>query len=107
MARYDDEDLAGDGGDGRPLKKSDNKKSPGKATTEGARLLAYLERIIRLEEEKATIGEDVREVYGEAKAEGYDTKIMRKMIKDHKKDKQEKLEEELLLETYMAAVGWL
>lgn len=68
-------------------------------------LRAFIERIERLEKEKKTIAEDVKDVYGEAKAMGYDTKIMKKVIALRKKDDQERTEEEMILDTYLSALG--
>ncbi len=71
----------------------------------GQRLKAFLDRIERLEQEKTELSEDIKEVYGEAKAHGFDTKTMRKVIKIRKMDADKREEEEALLETYLAAVG--
>lgn len=71
----------------------------------GERLRAFIERIERLEEEKAALAEDIKEVYGEAKATGFDTKTMRKIIKLRKMDTDKRNEEDALLDTYKAAVG--
>ncbi|MEM6676622.1 MAG: DUF2312 domain-containing protein [Pseudomonadota bacterium] len=68
-------------------------------------LKAFVERIERLEEEKKEIADQVKEVYAEAKAYGYDTKILRKVISLRKKDAEERQEEETLLEIYLAALG--
>lgn len=68
-------------------------------------LRAFIERIERLEEEKKTIADDVKDVYGEAKSMGYDTKIMKKVIALRKKDEQERTEEEMVLDTYLTALG--
>lgn len=70
-------------------------------------LRSYIERIERLEDEKATLGADIREVFAEAKANGFDAPTMRKILKLRKKDESERSEEELLLETYMRALGML
>lgn len=68
-------------------------------------LRSLIERIERLEEEKKTIAEDIRDVFGEAKAMGYDTKIMRKVLALRKKDEQERTEEEMILDSYLIALG--
>ncbi len=73
----------------------------------GARLKAFIERIERLEEEKKAIAEDVKEVYGEAKATGFEPKIIRKIISTRKIDLQKRREENELLELYMAAIGMM
>ena len=68
-------------------------------------LRAFIERIERLEEEKKTIGDDINDVYGEAKGRGYDTKAMKKIVAMRKKDANERYEEETVLDTYLAALG--
>lgn len=73
------------------------------ATDDRLRLL--IERVERLEEEKKGISDDIKDVYAEAKAVGYDTKIMRKMVKLRKQTRDARLEEEALTETYKAALG--
>lgn len=70
-------------------------------------LKALVERIERLEEEKKTIAADVKEVYAEAKGNGYDIKILRKVISLRKKEPAERMEEEAMLETYLAALGMM
>lgn len=71
----------------------------------GQRLRAFIERIERLEEEKSALGEDVKEIFAEAKGVGFDTKIIRKVIRLRKMDKEKRQEEEELLELYKAAIG--
>ena len=68
-------------------------------------LKAFIERIERLEEEKAGIAGDIREIYAEAKGNGFDTKAMRKILAIRKKDFSERQEEEAILELYMQALG--
>jgi uncharacterized protein (UPF0335 family) len=68
-------------------------------------LKAFIERIERLEEEKAALAGDIREVYGEAKGNGFDTKVLRKIVGLRKKDFAERQEEEAILELYMQALG--
>ncbi|QND48203.1 DUF2312 domain-containing protein [Rhizobium lusitanum] len=70
-----------------------------------AELRAFIERIERLEEEKGAIQSDIKDVMGEAKGRGYDTKAIRTIIRLRKKDANERLEEESILQTYMAALG--
>ncbi|AXV16159.1 hypothetical protein CYG48_10915 [Neorhizobium sp. SOG26] len=70
-------------------------------------LRAFVERIERLEEEKKTIADDIKDVYGEAKSMGFDTKILKKVIALRKKDDQERMEEDLILDTYLAALGMI
>ncbi len=73
------------------------------ATDDRLRLL--IERIERLEEEKKGIADDIRDVYAEAKAVGYDTKIMRQIVRLRKMDNNDRREMEMVLETYKAALG--
>ncbi|MBO9576262.1 MAG: DUF2312 domain-containing protein [Sphingobium sp.] len=68
-------------------------------------LRLLIERIERLEEEKKGIADDIRDVYGEAKATGWDVKTMRAIIRLRKMEKHDRLEAEALLETYKAALG--
>ena len=68
-------------------------------------LKAYVERIERLEEEKKNLAADIREVYAEAKGNGFEPKIMRKLISLRKMDQSDRQEEEELLELYRRAVG--
>ena len=68
-------------------------------------LKAFIERIERLEEEKAGIAGDIREIFAEAKGNGFDTKAMRKILALRKKDHSERQEEEAILELYMQALG--
>jgi len=68
-------------------------------------LKAFIERIERLEEEKAGIAGDIREIFSEAKGNGFDTGVMRKVIALRKKDRAERQEEEAIVELYMQALG--
>ncbi len=70
-----------------------------------AELRQFIERIERLEEEKAAISGDIKDVIGEAKGRGYDAKAIRTIIRLRKKDANERLEEESILQAYMAALG--
>lgn len=70
-------------------------------------LRAFIERIERLEEEKKTIADDIKDVYAEAKGTGFDTKILKKVVALRKKDAQERMEEDAILETYLAALGMI
>lgn len=67
-------------------------------------LKSLVERIERLEEEKASIADDIKEVYAEAKSHGFDTKILRKVIALRKKESAEREEEEALLSLYLRAL---
>jgi uncharacterized protein (UPF0335 family) len=71
----------------------------------GDRLKSFIERIERLEEEKRALAEDIKEVFAEAKGTGFDTKIMRQIIKIRKMDKDDLDEQETLLDVYMRALG--
>lgn len=73
------------------------------STDERLRLL--IERVERLEDEKKGISDDIKDVYLEAKATGYDPKIMKKMVKIRKQSRDARMEEEALTETYKAALG--
>lgn len=70
-------------------------------------LKAIIERIERLEEEKKTISDDIRDVYAEAKGNGSDVKALRTIVRMRKQDPNERAEEETILETYMQALGML
>jgi uncharacterized protein (UPF0335 family) len=81
---------------------------PGTKTTFAhGQLKSIVERIERLEEEKKTIAGDIKEVYAEAKANGFDTKILRKVISLRKKEPTEREEEQSMLDVYMAALGMI
>ena len=68
-------------------------------------LRSVVERIERLEEEKAAVANDIKEVYAEAKANGFDTKTLRQVVRLRKQDKAERQEQEAVLELYMHALG--
>lgn len=68
-------------------------------------LRQFIERVERLEEEKTTLSDDIKEVYAEAKGRGYDTAIIRMIVRLRKKDANERKEEEAILELYMNALG--
>lgn len=70
-------------------------------------LKAIIERIERLEEEKKTISDDVRDIYAEAKGNGYDVKALRTIVRMRKQDADDRREQETILETYMHALGML
>jgi uncharacterized protein (UPF0335 family) len=70
-------------------------------------LRSIIERIERLEEEKKTISDDIRDVYAEAKGNGYDVKALRTIVRLRKQDANERAEQETILETYMQALGML
>ncbi len=68
-------------------------------------LRAFIERIEKLEEEKAAIADDIKEVYAEAKGNGYDTKTLRQVVRIRKLDSAERQEQEALLDLYLHALG--
>lgn len=75
------------------------------AETADDRLRLLFERIERLEEEKKGIADDIRDVYAEAKATGYDVKIMRQIVRLHKMRPEDRREMEMVLDTYKSALG--
>jgi uncharacterized protein (UPF0335 family) len=72
---------------------------------QGDQLKSIVQRIERLEEEKKTISDDIKEVYSEAKATGYDVRVLRKVVALRKRDLDERREEEAILDLYLQAVG--
>ncbi|TLP48419.1 MULTISPECIES: DUF2312 domain-containing protein [Cohaesibacter] len=68
-------------------------------------LRAFVERIERLEEEKKAISDDIKDVYAEAKGNGYDVKVMRQVVRLRKQDNNERQEMEALLDLYLHALG--
>lgn len=82
-------------------------EDPGHSSTAVAagQLRSIVERIERLEEEKKEIADQIKEVYAEAKANGFDTKTLRKVVSLRKKDMEERQEEEAMLDLYLHALG--
>ncbi len=76
-------------------------------TSAQGKLKSLIERIERLEEDKAAVAVDLKEVYGEAKSEGFDTKIIRKVVRLRAQDKAKRQEEEALIDLYISAIGGL
>lgn len=74
---------------------------------QGDQLKSLVERIERLEEEKKTIADDIKEVYGEAKGNGYDVKILRKIVARRKRDADEVKEEEAIFDLYLQSLNML
>lgn len=74
------------------------------AATNG-QLVAFLERIERVEEEKRALSEDLKEIYAEAKGDGWDTRMIRKLTRLRRMDEQERMQADALLETYLRAAG--
>jgi len=70
-------------------------------------LKAIIERIEKLEEEKKAISDDIKDVYGEAKGNGFDVKALRTIIRMRKQDADERQEQETILETYLQALGMI
>lgn len=77
--------------------------SEGNVSAQQLRL--FIERVERLEEEKRGIQDDIKDVYLEAKANGFDAKIMRQIVRLRKKTREARMEEEAVLETYLSALG--
>jgi len=75
------------------------------SSTAQSQLKAIVERIERLEEDKAAVMADLKEVYAEAKGNGYDVKILRKVIRIRKQDRAKRQEEEAILDLYLNAIG--
>jgi uncharacterized protein (UPF0335 family) len=84
---------------------ADDITEPSSQTVAAGQLRAFIERIERLEEEKKTIADDIKEVYAEAKGTGFDTKAIRTLIRLRKKDQAEREEEESILDLYKTALG--
>ena len=74
-------------------------------TVAAGQLRAFIERIERLEEEKKTIADDIKDVYAEMKGTGFDTKAVRTIIRMRKQEEAERQEAEAILDLYMAALG--
>ncbi len=74
------------------------------ATAQG-RLRAIIERLERLEQDKQDVMTDMKEVFAEAKGEGYDVKVLRKVLRIRKQDKAKRQEEEAILDLYLSALG--
>lgn len=79
----------------------------GKNSFASAQLKALVERVERVEEEKAALNSDIKEIYAEAKGHGFDTKIMRQIVRIRKLDPTAREETEALLDLYMNALGML
>jgi uncharacterized protein (UPF0335 family) len=75
------------------------------STVAAGQLRALIERIERLEEEKKTIADDIKDIYAEAKGNGFDTKAIRTIVRLRKQDAAEREEAETILDLYMAALG--
>ncbi len=73
----------------------------------GDQLRAFIERIERMQEERKAISDDIAEIYAEAKGNGFDTKIMRRLVNIRKQDANERIEQEAVLSLYMRAMGMI
>lgn len=71
----------------------------------GKRILSFIQRVERLQEEQSELAQDIKEIFAEAKATGFDTKIIRRIIRERKIELQKRREEQMLLDTYKAAIG--
>ena len=72
---------------------------------EAGHLMAFIERIERLEEDKKTVSDEIKDVYAEAKGTGYDVKVIRKIVSIRKQDQDKRREEEEILELYLQSLG--
>lgn len=78
---------------------------PANESVAGEDLRKFIERIERLHEERRSIGDDIKEVFAEAKGSGFDTKVMKTVIRIRAQDHAERMEQEALLDLYMSALG--
>lgn len=76
-------------------------------SVDNGQLRAFIERVERMETEKKAIVDDIKEIYAEAKGNGFDTKIMRRIVNIRKQDANERMEQEAILELYMSALGMI
>ena len=84
--------------------KEDDKEKPATRFAKD-QLKAFIERVERLEEEKKALSDDIRDVYAEAKGNGFDVKALRTIVRLRKMEKSEREEQEAILDTYMHALG--
>lgn len=85
----------------------ERKEPMGQSTIAREQLRAFIERIERLEEEKKAIADDIRDVYAEAKGNGYDVKVMRQIVRLRKQEAHERQEQEAILDLYKHALGMI
>ncbi len=78
---------------------------PANESVSGEQLRAFIERIERMHEERRAIGDDIKEIFAEAKGNGFDTKVMKTIIRIRAQDQAERMEQEALLDLYMSALG--
>lgn len=86
-------------------KKTEKPSENTEGQVSGARLKSFIERIERLEEEKKALSENIRDVYAESKATGFEPKILRKIVSLRKASLEKRREEQELLDMYMSAIG--
>ena len=84
---------------------SEDTVATGTEAVNAGHLRAFIERIERLEEEKKALSDDIKDVYAEAKGNGFDVKIIRKIVSIRKQDRDKRREEEEVLDLYLAALG--
>ncbi|MDN2565671.1 DUF2312 domain-containing protein [Aquibium sp. A9E412] len=84
---------------------ADDITEPTSQTVAAGQLRAFIERIERLEEDKQALADDIKDVYAEMKANGFDTKAVRTIVRLRKKDQAERQEEEAMIDLYKAALG--
>jgi uncharacterized protein (UPF0335 family) len=72
---------------------------------ESGQLRAFVERIERLEEDRRSVGDDIKEVYAEVKGNGFDVAILRKVVALRRKDRDKRIEEKTILDLYLTALG--
>jgi len=84
---------------------SEDTVATGTEAVNAGHLRAFIERIERREEEKKALADDIKDVYAEAKGNGFDVKIIRKIVSIRKQDRDKRREEEEILDLYLAALG--
>ena len=87
------------------MNKPERIKTDNAEQVDSGHLRAFIERIERLEEEKRAIADDVKEVYAEARGNGFDARIMRKVVSLRRMDRDKRIEEETVLDLYLDALG--
>ena len=83
----------------------ENTDAPKTVGTTADRVRSFVQRVERLEKDKRGVADDIKEVYAEAKGEGFDVKVLRKVVALRRKDPEERAEEDELVELYMSALG--
>ncbi|WPZ35226.1 DUF2312 domain-containing protein [Thalassobaculum sp. OXR-137] len=102
---YDDETAPAPASNNSGIASASEKDSPYIGGINAGQLESFIQRIENLEEEKANLAADIREIFAEAKAQGYDVKIMRQILKLRKMEEDDRDELETLLEVYKRALG--